>query len=156
MTEINNHIHQNSNMDNDSEILNTQNNTQENNEGHNDTNSNQKHTIKIKNTLYHGIYLTFNSDCNTSIYSKYIALARIKNVKNNCSLNNEHENSKKKEKEVNSNFTLLNDKFKFDGFYQVCDSVGKSNNLTDSNPNKISDLKKIIQINIILFPTKLY
>ena len=101
-----------------------------------------KHIIKIKNTLYQGIYSTFNSDCNTSIYSKYIALARIKNVKHNCSLYNEHENSNKKEKEVDSNFTLLNDNFKFDGFYQVCDSVGKSNNLTDSNPNKIGNLKK--------------
>ena len=142
MTKNINHINQNFKMDPNFNVTNNKNNTQENNEGNNNANSNQKHTIKIKNTLYQGIYLTFNSDCNTSIYSKYIALARIKNVKNNCSLNNEHENSKKKEKEVDSNFTLLNDKFKFDGFYQVCDSVGKSNNLTDSNPNKISDLKK--------------
>ena len=129
-------------MDHNLNVTNNENNTQENNEGNNNSNLNKKHTIKIKNTLYQGIYSTFNSDCNTSIYSKYIALARIKNVKNNCSLENEHENSKKKEKEVDSNFTLLNDNFKFDGFYQVCDSVGKSNNLTNSNPNKISDLKK--------------
>tara|TARA_B100000902_G_scaffold356783_2_gene370720 strand:+ start:936 stop:5474 length:4539 start_codon:yes stop_codon:yes gene_type:complete len=170
MPEINNHINQNPIMANNQDIsdgninISNINNTDTdhnitindnsnngtsliNNETANtnsniESSTNQNITIKIKNTLYHGIYTSFSSDCNNSKYSRFIALAKIKNIKNNCNLQNEHQNSEKNKKELDDKFTMLNDKFSFDGFYQVCDSTGKSSNLSNNNCNKISDLKK--------------
>ena len=129
-TDTDHNITINDNPNNETSLIN---NETTNTNSNTESSTNQNITIKIKNTLYHGIYTSSNSDCNNSKYSKFIALAKIKNIKNHCNLHNEHQNSEKNKKELDDKFTMLNDKFSFDGFYQVCDSTGKSFNLSNNN-----------------------